>query len=158
MEQFISILNFKISMNKVLSSTEFVVQNARYVKINKNKINEFVKHFSESHINHWLNESPFDLKKLSDKERLHFLLVFNAISFSYWGEPKWIIEYKNEKFDGAFGMIVALGKALENGIPVLDMKYLSNISDKDFEKIVKGTVRIPLFEERLEILREIGNL
>lgn len=145
-------------MNEVLSSTKFVMQNVKYVKINKGKIKEFTKHFNESHINHWLNQSPFDLTKLNDKDRLHFLLVFNAISFSYWGNSKWTIEYNGEKFDGAFGMIVTLGKALENGFPILDMKYLSNISEKDFEKIVNGNVRIPLFEERLEILREVGKV
>lgn len=145
-------------MNKILSSTRFVVENAKYVKVNKDKIKEFIKHFNESHINHWLNESPLDLKQLISKDKLHFLLVFNAISFSYWGEPKWTIDYKNEKFDGAWGMIASLGKALENSIPLLDMKYLSNISEKDFEKIVRGNVRIPLFEERLEILREIGRV
>lgn len=145
-------------MNKVLSTTKFVVSNAKYVSINKKKIKEFCKHFNESHINHWLNESPFDLTKLNEKEGLHFLLVFNAISFSYWGDPKWVIKYNNEEFDGAWGMISALGKAIENNIPILNMKYLSNISGKDFEKIVEGNVEIPLFEERLNILREVGKV
>lgn len=145
-------------MNQVLSSTKRVVENAKYVEINKNKIKEFTKHFNESHINHWLNESPFNLTKLNEKDRFHFLLVFNAISFSYWGSPKWTIEYNDEKFDGAFGMIAALGRAKENNIPMLNMRYLSNISEKDFEKVIRGNVRIPLFEERLEILREVGKV
>jgi len=143
-------------MNKVLSSTRFVVENAKYVKINHEKIKEFTKHFNESHINHWLNESPFDLTKFNDKDKLHFLLIFNSTSFSYWGNPKWNIEYNNEKFDGSWGMIVALGKAIENNMPLLNMKYLSNISDKDFAKIVKGNIKIPMFEERLRIFREVG--
>lgn len=145
-------------MNKVLSTTEFVVNNAKYVKINRKEIKDFCKKFSESHINHWLNEAPFDLTKLNEKDKLHFLLVFNAISFSYWGNPKWTVEYNGEKFDGAFGMIATLGKAIKNKMPLLDMKYLSNISENDFKKVTKGNVRIPLFEERLHILKEIGEI
>lgn len=145
-------------MNSILETTKFVVDNAKDVKINKTKIKEFCKRFGESHINHWLNESPFNISKLSDKDKINFLLIFDAISFSYWGEPKWTIEYKGEKFDGAWGMIASLGKAIENNIPIFDMKYLSNISEEDFEKIVKGNIKIPLFEERLKILREISQV
>lgn len=145
-------------MNKILTTTKFVVDNSNYVKINKSKINDFCKNFNQSHINHWINESPFDLTQLSDKEKLNFLLVFNSISFCYWGEPKWTIGYKGEKFDGAWGMMIALGRAIENKIPILDMKYLSNINEKDFEKIVNGNIKIPLFEDRLRILRELGSV
>ncbi len=147
-----------VHMNKVISTTKFVVDNARNVKINKEKIKDFCKYFRESHINHWLNEAPYDLAKLDEKSRLNFLLVFNSISFSYWGNPKWTIEYNSEKFDGAFGMIAALGRAIERKMPILDMDYLSTISEKDFEKILNGNARIPLFKERLGILREIGNI
>lgn len=143
-------------MNQILKTTKYVVENSTYVKINKTKIKEFCKTFNQSHINHWVNESPFDLKSLNEKDRLHFLLIFNSISFCYWGEPKWTVEYKGEKFDGAWGMMAALGKSIENKVPILNMKYLSNINEKDFEKITKANIKIPFFEERLRILKEIS--
>src|SRR3989344_5932665 len=101
-------------MNSVLETTKYVVESSKHVKINKDKIKEFCKDFEHSHINHWINESPYDLKGLAKDEKLNFLLVFNSISFSYWGEPKWTIEYNGEKLGGAFSMIVALGRALNN--------------------------------------------
>ena len=144
--------------NIVLESTKFVIDNSKYIKIDLNKIKEFCNDFGESHINHWINESPFDFNKLSEKERLHFLLVFNSISFSYWGQPKWEVEYKGEKFDGAFGMIASIGKAIENKKSILDSKYLKDISEKELEEILKGNIIIPLFESRLKILNEIGTI
>ncbi len=145
-------------MNQVLETTKFVVKNSKYVTIKKEAIKEFCKNFSESHINHWLNESPFDFSKLTEKERLHFLLVFNAISFSYWGNPKWTVEYNEEMFDGAWGMISTIGKAVESKKPILNPGYLKNIPERDFEDILKGNVQIPLFHERLRILREVGDI
>ena len=145
-------------MESVLETTKFVVDKSHYVKIKNKPIKEFCKNFSESHINHWLNESPFDFRKLNEKEKLNFLLVFNAISFSYWGEPKWTIDYKGEKFDGAGGMIASIGKAIEKNKPILNSVYLKNISEKDFAEILKGNVKIPLFAEWLKILREIGQI
>src|SRR3989344_5721709 len=145
-------------MNRILSTTHFVVENAKHVKIKKSRIKEFCDNFSESHINHWLNESPFNLNKLDHDQKLHFLLIFNSISFSYLGKPKWTIKYNDESFDGAWGMIAALGKSIERKIPILSMDYISKISKVDFEKILKGNVTIPLFDERLKILRELGTI
>ena len=144
--------------NKIIESCKFVVENSEHVKINKEKVKKFCEYFDHKHIKHWFNEAPFDIKKLNTKDRLHFLLVFNSISFSYWGDPKWKINYKNKLFDGAYGMIAAIFKAIENKFPILDAEYLSKINKKDFEKILEGNVQIPLFEERLNILRELGQI
>jgi len=143
-------------MNKIIESAKFVVENSQHVKINTQKVDEFCDYFSHTHIKHWINESPFNLRKLNPKERLHFLIVFNSISFSYWGDPKWKIIYHSKEVDGAYGMICAIARAIENKIPILDAKFLSEIKEKELSKILEGNVQIPLFEERLNILREIG--
>ena len=144
-------------MNKIVESAKFVVDNSQHIKINLDKVDEFCNYFDHQHIKHWFNESPFNIRKLKNKGRLNFLLVFNAISFCYWGDPKWKINYNSEEIDGAYGMIAALGRAIENGYPILDAKYLSEISKEDFNKVLEGNVKIPLFEERLNIIRTVGN-
>ncbi len=73
-------------MNRIIETCKFVVDNSQHVKINPEKVDEFVDYFKDSHIKHWIDESPFDLKKFNIKDKAHFLLVFNSISFSYWGD------------------------------------------------------------------------
>ena len=85
-------------MNVVLETTKFVFEKSRYVDINKDKINDFSKSFKHEHIKHWLNASPYNFGILDDKEKLNFLVIFNSLSFSYWGEPKWTIEYKGKSY------------------------------------------------------------
>jgi len=144
------------NMNKIVETCKFVVDNSKHVKINSEKVDEFVDYFNHSHIKHWFNESPFNLRNLAPKERLHFLLVFNSINFSYWGDPKWRIKYNSEEIDGAYGMIGAIARAIENKIPILDAKFLSEIKENELSKILEGSIQIPLFKDRLNILREIG--
>ncbi|MBD3270661.1 hypothetical protein GF376_03990 [Candidatus Peregrinibacteria bacterium] len=144
------------NMNRIVETCKFVVDNSEHVKINYEKVNEFVEYFNDSHIKHWIDESPFNIRDLNTKDRLHFLLFFNSISFSYWGDPKWKIIYHSEEVDGAYGMISAIARAIENKIPILDAKFLSEIKGEELSKILEGNVQIPLFEERLNILREIG--
>ena len=145
-------------MNKIIESVKFVFENSLNVKINQKKIDEFVDYLNHKHIKHWIDESPFNLKNLNPKDRLHFLLVFNAISFSYWGDPKWKINYNSKEVDGAYGMIGAIARAIENKFPILEPKYLSDISAENLSKILEGNIQIPLIEERLNILREIGTI
>ena len=144
-------------MNKILESCHFVSKISQHVKINENKIIEFSNSFLQKNVTHWFAESPFDLTKLKTEELLNFLLVFNSINFSYWGNPKWQITYKDKEIKGgSYCMITVLGKALENNFPILDAKYLSEINENDFAKILEGNVEIPMFQERLQIIKEVG--
>lgn len=145
-------------MNLVLESAKFVVERAKYVKINEDAIKEFSKTFTHEHLQHWWDAFKFNLAGLSNVQKLHFLLVFNALSFCYWGSPKWAVEYQGEKFDGAIGMITALKRAVDEGKSVLSARYLANVSKEDLEHILRANVQIPLFEERWKILREIGSV
>ncbi len=133
-------------MNKVLDTTKYVVENSVSVQINHSAVLSFSNTFKEINFSHWLSSAPFDFSHFSDNKKLNFLFVFNAMSFCYWGDPKWTIEYNGKEFDGAWGMITALGKGVESGMPILDFKYCSKISKEDFTKLLKANVDIPLIE------------
>jgi len=143
-------------MNMILETTRFVVENSDFVKINRERLVEFSNGFDHGKACHWLSVAPFNFSHFSEEEKLHFIIIFNALSFCYWGEPKWTIEYKDKKHDGAWGMILALGRGIEEGTRLLDFEYCSQISKEDFAKILCGNTEIPLFEERWKILQEMG--
>ncbi|MCL4437680.1 queuosine salvage family protein [Patescibacteria group bacterium] len=143
-------------MNKILETTKFVIENYDLVKINHEKVAEFSKNFNPDKTDHWLNAAPFNFSHFSDENKLHFLFVFNALSFSYWGEPKWTVEYKDKKHDGAWGMILALGRGIEEGAALTNFEFCSKLSKEEFSHVLRGNIEIPLLEERWKILREIG--
>lgn len=143
-------------MNKILETTKFVIENSDFVKINHERVAEFSKNFNPDKTDHWLNAAPFNFSHFSDEDKLHFLFVFNALSFSYWGEPKWTVEYKGKKHDGAWGMILALGRGIEEGVALTNFEFCSKISKEEFAHILRGNIEIPLLEERWKILHEIG--
>lgn len=143
-------------MNKILETTRFVVDNYKHVSLDHSQIKEFAKNFHHGTTSHWLSASPVGWAHLTDKQKLDLLLVFNSISFSYWGDPKWTIEYKGEKYDGSWAMIACIMRAINEGVPILDAQYRSNISREDFKKFLRGNVKIPLFEERWDITKEVA--
>ncbi len=145
-------------MNLILKSIKPVIRKSEHVRINKQKIVEFCEKFDHKDVRHWMDDMPYNISKLNNYDKLNFLLVFNCNSFCYWGNPKWTISYKGKEFDGAWGMLASIGKAVDNKKPILYPRYLAKISEEDFGKILEGNCEIPLFQERLKILREIGQV
>ncbi len=145
-------------MNLVLETTKFVVENSKDVKINKEMIAPFCSTFTHEHKKHWWKAAPKDLSDLTDEQKLHFLFLFNALSFCYWGEAKWTVEYNNQKFDGSWAMITALGRAIDEKKPIFDAHYLAQIDKKEFAEILRGNTTILLLEERWNITREVGRI
>lgn len=145
-------------MNQILESIKPVIEKSKHVRINKENLREICLKFNPDDVKYWMDESPFDLSKLDDQERLNFIFVFNSVNFCYWGDPKWTIEYQGKEYDGAWGIIASIRKALDAQIPILDAKFLSALSQVDLSEILRGNITIPLFDERLKILQENGRM
>lgn len=145
-------------MNKIVESNKYVVTNSTLVSINYDVISDFSKSFNLNNSQHWLEKGPIDMSRYTDMEKLHFIFIFNVLSFSYWGDPKWSVKYNGEVYDGSWAMIACIARAFESGVSIFDMKYLSTISDLEFRKFLDGNIEIPLFEERLLIIREVATV
>ncbi len=145
-------------MNNILDTTRYVVDHAEHVAICRERIRECSWHVNGDHIPHWMSAAPWDLSHFSEEDKLHFLMIFDALSFCYWGEPKWTIEYTNNRYDGSWGMVIALGRSIQEGSALLNFEYCAQISREDFARILRGNVEISLFEERWRIIREIGKI
>ncbi|MBI5370375.1 hypothetical protein HZA85_04295 [Candidatus Uhrbacteria bacterium] len=145
-------------MNRILETTKFVVDHADHVRINHDRLIEFAGTFDHGSATHWLQAAPFDFSHFSDEEKLHFLFLFNVLSFCYWGEPKWTVHYQNKKYDGAWGMILALGRAIEEEGDLLNFDTCSRLPKETFASVLRGDGEIPLFEERWSIVQEVGKI
>src|SRR3989344_3625959 len=122
-------------MNKVLDTTKYVADHSALVSINHDKIPKFAWEFMHLETSHWLTESPMDFRELNDEDKLNFLITFNSISFSYWGKPKWTVEYNGESYDGSWAMMICIERARSAGKPILDANYRANITKEDFEEV-----------------------
>ncbi len=96
---------------------------------------------------------------------VNWLLLLDALNFCFWGEkdqPRWRILYQGELLNGYWAEAAALRRAVEEGKPVWDARYLSNMDAEELATIFRGPSSaapgIPLFEERLRIAREVGQV
>ncbi|MDF2865355.1 MAG: hypothetical protein K0R72_164 [Clostridia bacterium] len=142
--------------SQYLDSHKYVVENSDHVKINLDKLDKFTNELNIQNSIHWLNNLPFGINNLSVEELINFLLIYHAIGFCYWGEPKWEVEYESKKYDGAFGLICAFAKEMKTNNKFLKFKNLSLMPYEEFERILKGNIEIPLIKERYKIIVEVS--
>jgi hypothetical protein len=140
-------------LEEILKDSIYVSNNSKYVNINKNKVKVFAESIKEINISHWLENSPYGILDLSIDRLVNFLLIYTSIDFSFWGAPKWTIDTKEGKEDGAFALLYKLLKYVKEK----NSTDFSKISLEDFKEILKGNVEIPLLNERYEIIKEVSN-
>ncbi len=144
-------------MEEILDSIKPVVENSKFVSINENEINNFINSINESEFEQTEFDNAPDLPTKKEGDYVGFSIVYNTINFCYWGEPKWTIERGGMVCDGSCALTIAFIDALKEGYPLLDPKYLSTIPENDLKNILLGNIEIPLFIERLQMLRKLGN-
>ncbi len=146
-------------MIDVLSSTKFVVDGSTEVEIVESVIEELTSDINKSDLETTeisLNKYDWSLKTL-----LEIIFVFNCLNFCYWArkdEDKWTIATEKEQLDGAIAMFRCIEEEVKRNSDFLSGDELADLSRIKLKRIFNGNVQIPLFEERLKILNDVGKV
>ena len=144
--------------DEILASVKPVVDDLRFVEIDGGAVRSFCDRQDPRGIElpDWREEFiyPWD-----DEGAADYFLLFNTINFAFWAKgdsEKWNIDYKGRRLDGAYGLMGALSRALEEGVPLLDGAFLSRMTGEVLRVVLRGRGELVLFNERVRILREVG--
>lgn len=98
---------------------------------------------------------------VDDEIFVDFIGVGNAINFAFTDletQESFRVEWQGREWRGAFAMWASLSRGLESGLNLLDARLLRELSAEQCQDIFRGASRIPMLEERLNILREVGTV
>jgi len=154
------ILKYSPDPLNVRKSTASVFNNLKYININFDKIISFSK----------LVKEKIDKKQLLDEEQFgsnnpspQIIFILDAINFCFWaykGKEKWTVEYPKGNFisNGWYALVAAIERAQNESIPILNARYLKNLSFSDAKHIFRSAndIEIPLLSERVKFLNVIG--
>ncbi len=141
----------------VLRSTLPVVEKAGSVRIDLAGVEHLAQRIAHREFSppewesglHWSGEP---------EETANFVLVLDALNFCFWGEPRWIVIFEGQHYNGYWALAAALTRAMRQGIPLTDAEYLSQITESQLAMILAGDGVIPLLPERVANLREVGHV
>lgn len=147
-------------MQEVLASTRFVQEQSRFVHMDDAALRRFVDRIADR-----LNIAPaWDTAhhfRGSPEDMAGYLVVLDTVNFCFWalpGSPRWKRAWGSKQISGYHGLAVALKEALESGTPITDGWFLQDLDTPTFDKILGGSGRLPLVEERVSALNDLGRL
>jgi hypothetical protein len=141
----------------VLSSTLPVVEGAASVRIDPDAVERLAEKIANreftppewAHDLHWSGEPD---------ATANFIFVLDALNFCFWGEPRWIVTYNGERYNGYWALAAALTRAMKQDVPLTDAGYLATIDEARLATILTGEQAIPLLSQRVTNLREAGRV
>ena len=110
-------------LDKIKNTCQYVVFNSRYVKINYNKLNNFINNIDSSNLKNWILYNPYNILELDIETIINFLLIFEAIDYSFWGQPKWEVNTDDGIKDGSDALLYIM------------LKYVKETKTTDFSNI-----------------------
>jgi len=143
--------------NLVRLTTLKVVEKAKNVKINREKIKELARQWMKEKmvVPAWPKE--FHLQAKSQQAMLDYLIILDALNFCFWNKDKiWIFNYNGKKYYGYFGLSLALKKFFEENPEKGSLNYFANISFDDFLKILDGGENLQFLRKRWQIARQVS--
>jgi hypothetical protein len=148
----------------VLSSTKTIIENLKYVKIHEENLNSVAKMLLKV-LEKGIGAEDMDFGKTNSLENdAQLVFLEDTVNFCFWaekGKDKWTVEWPKGIFlDGWFALTKCLQRALAQKIPILNAKYLENLSFNNVKEIFLSVnkTEIPLLEQRMKNLREAGEV
>jgi hypothetical protein len=150
-----------MSLLSVLPSCSAVVEQSKYVHIDTKAISNLLADHAHLTISP-LTPGPapyhfFD----STSATAEWLFLLDTVNHCFWPDPdspRWTVHYNNEALSGYWALAASLKRAMEEGFPIHRATTLAGLDSQTLAHIFRGRGKIPLFEERLENLRQAGRV
>jgi len=144
---------FNPMVNPVLKSAYYVLNQSKHVQTDSAAIGRLARSLLTATVPKWNYQYHF---YDGSARTIAYLLLLDALNFCFFREPRWRISYCSESLTGYFALAAALKRGLEEEIPLDNFSFLAAIDHKILSYILRGENEIPLLEERLAIIRELG--
>jgi putative queuosine salvage protein len=142
----------------VLDSLKPVIENSRHVRTNLTRIVEQAGWMGYEELPIPDFQLPFGIGRDVD-EAIDFGMVSTCINFAFTEFSSHVmfqVDYAGGRWSDSDAMFACIKRALDEGVPFLDGKYLSKVTLPDLKQIFRGNIEMPMLEERGEILRAVG--
>ncbi|MBI5878001.1 MAG: hypothetical protein HZB53_10135 [Chloroflexi bacterium] len=139
----------------VRASAQAVMAQARYVSIDEGNLAQTCAAFeARLRVPEWNTHYHFGD---GTARTANYILLLDALNFSFWDDPRWRITYHGERLDGYWALAAALKRAIEEGDDITDARRMAAMDETALAHVLRGDHHIPLFAARLAHIHEVGD-
>jgi putative queuosine salvage protein len=142
----------------VIESLRPVIEKSRDVRTNYAKLREVAGWMAYEDLPFPNLAVPFGMEKTPDLA-IDFIMVGTTIDTAFTdfkNHVKFQMDYAGEHHSDSDAMFVCLKRAMDDGLPMLDGKFLAKMTRADMEKIFAGNIEMPMLDEKLELFHQAG--
>jgi Potential Queuosine, Q, salvage protein family len=144
----------------VIESLAPVIENSHDVRTNYDKVREVAGWMAYEDLPLPNLAVPFGMEKTPDVA-IDFIMVGTTIDTAFTDfktHVKFQTDYAGKHQSDSDAMFACLKRAMDNGYPILDGKFLAKMTRADMGKIFAGNIEMPMFDEKLELFHQVGTI
>jgi hypothetical protein len=143
----------------VLDSLHPVIEHSRDVRTHVDKIVEVASWMAYEELPMPDYQMPFGGGKESADDVLDFILTADCVDTAFTDFSSHInfqVDYLGRHWSDSDALFACMKRAMDNGTPVLDGKFLAQVSRPELERIFAGNIELPMLDEKMQVWRQVG--
>jgi hypothetical protein len=151
----------KLTGSPVLDSMRYAIESSRDVSTNYEKIVEVASWMAFEELPMPEFALPVGLRQGDGNDAIDFILVADSIDTAFTDFARhevFQVDYDGKHWSDAEAEFACLERAIHEGVPILNGDYLARITRAELESIFTGNIPMPMLDEKLRVLQEVGGV
>lgn len=143
----------------VLDSLRPVIEHSRDVRTHPEKIRDVAGWMAYEELPFPDYQMPFDMGNPDNV--MDFIMTADAVDTAFTDfstHMKFQVQFAGRNWSDSDGLFACMKRALDSGTPILDGKFLAQLTRPQMEKIFAGNMEIPMLDEKMEVWRQVGTV
>lgn len=151
----------RLTGSPVLDSLPPVIEHSRDLRTNVDRIKEVAGWMAYEELPMPDYQLPFGIGQGSVDETIDFVMTADSIDTAFTDfktHTKFQVDFAGRHWSDSDAMFACMKRAMDNGIPILDGKFLSQVTRKELERIFAGNIEMPMLDEKMEVWHQVGGV
>jgi len=151
----------KLQGSPVLDSLHYAIESSRDVQTHFDKIVEVASWMAYEELPMPEFVLPFGVGQGNANDAIDFIMVADTIDTAFTDfekHKKFQVDYAGQHWSDSDAEFACIKRAVDNGVPFLDGKYLATMTRADLNKVFAGNIEMPMLDEKLEVLHQVGKV
>jgi hypothetical protein len=145
----------------VLDSLPPVIEHSRDVHTNVDRVQQVAGWMAYEELPMPDYQLPFGVGQGSPDEAIDFVMTADCVDTAFTDfktHTKFQVDYAGRHWSDSDALFACMKRAMDNGIPILDGKFLAQVRRPELERIFAGNIEIPMLDEKMEVWRQVGSV
>lgn len=151
-------MDARAARSPVLESIRPVIERSRHVQTSQEEIERVARWMAYEEFRMPEQALQFDLGDDPDRvtDAVLWLAALDFAFTDFTTRKRFDTTHQGQTWADAEALFACLHRALESGWDVLDGAWMAAAGRDEVDRLFDGTIEIPMLDERVEVLREIG--